>query len=76
MANQYKVHSLAQLIVNDGNPTTSSIQISGSMRIDWNKYMSKKGLLDCLDFGSRDVECNVPDPSLITIAGDIGGSGL
>jgi hypothetical protein len=70
MANQFKTYSQVQFIVTDGDRNTSNIQISGRMQIDWNKYLQKKGLMDCLKFGTKEVDCNVPDVSLITILGD------
>lgn len=70
MANPYKLYSIAQMIVTDGDINTSNIIISGSLRIDWNKYLQKKGLLDCLNFGTIDTQCNVPDVSLIDLDGE------
>jgi hypothetical protein len=40
------------------------------MRIDWNKYNAKKGLMSALKFSTSAMNCNVPDPSVITLAGD------
>jgi hypothetical protein len=72
MANPYKLYSIAQFIVTDGDINTSNIIISGSLRIDWNKYLRKKSLLDCLDFGGSDTQCNCPDVSLINLGGELG----
>jgi hypothetical protein len=71
MAKKFRIYSHAQYVLTDGDINTSNIIISGSLQIDWNKYVRKKGLMDCLDFRDGDTRCNVPDVSLITMAGDV-----
>jgi hypothetical protein len=71
MAKMFGKYSHAQYVVTDGDINTSNVIVSGSLRIDWNKYVRKNGLMDCLDFRDGDTHCNVPDVSLITIAGDV-----
>jgi hypothetical protein len=70
MANKFEIYSHAQYVLTDGDINTSNLIISGSLRIDWNKYVRKKGLMQCLDFKDGDANCNVPNLSLITIAGN------
>ena len=72
MANSYKVNSSCQIVITDGDINTSNIVATGRLKIDWNKYKQKKGLLDCLKFGTSSVDCNVPNIAQITMAGDAG----
>lgn len=71
MAKKFTEYSMAQFVVTDGDINTSNVIISGYLRIDWNKYLQKKGLMDCLVFGTSNTQCNVPDVSLITLAGEV-----
>jgi hypothetical protein len=70
MANKFRENSSVQVIINDGNLNTSTAIVTGRMRIDWNKYRAKKGLMSALQFSTSSMNCNVPDPSVITLSGD------
>ena len=72
MVNKYIQNASCQTVITDGDLRTSNIIISGRLRIDWNAYKAKKGLLECLAVGVRDKSCNVPDVSLINLFGDTG----
>ena len=70
MAIPFVENSSVQVVINDGNLNTSTVVVSGRMKIDWNKYKAKKGLMSALNFSTSAMNCNVPNPSVITVAGD------
>jgi hypothetical protein len=57
-------HSLFTYRVStDGTGRESRIEMACSLRIDWNKYLKRRSLLECLDFGdsAEQYDCNTPD---------------
>jgi hypothetical protein len=65
----YPVYSVFSVKLVETSTGESRLEMAGNMRINWGSYLSKKNLLDCLDFGDEAevMDANTPNITELTI---------
>jgi hypothetical protein len=65
----YPTHSLFSINIVVDSIGQSRLEIVGSMKINWNSYLQKQSILDCLEFGepTEVMDANTPDILCIDI---------